>query len=474
MEYRGTLYHVPEQQVPCILPVIVNDETENNQLYITMGISSEITHFVNRKMYYYFRITEAAEIHSDQAMVFGKPIKLEHKEGNKKLILTIFIDSLNWSFFEQYPIEEVMPETWGLFEQGTICEQAYAGSEFTYPSVPSFWTGMRATHHHMLDVSSNYDIPEEFPLISEIFHDQGYMVSVLGCNDSVVPSYGYIRGVDRFVFGNSPQLYHVDGVVTETIDHLEAFGERDQFLWMNLMDLHEVAGYWKPGIAIECKCPPEVNETDNQGGSSLYQTFSPHRRTVYLETLRRVDLYLGMLYRYILKRYQKEEVIICLLSDHGNGFNVQNGEPFLSVQRENVPLMFYGAVEQAVCKEKVESIDYGQIMAKLAGFQDERLAGNDGSLPVFFGGETEKEYAYAQSLHPARFFENGIYFSDKNFYFKSREIVTNECRIRLQGGKVRICDASGNELDAESSELSEFRERCMEITREMLGDYLME
>lgn len=454
---------------PCVVPIVATENTRLNNISVENILSGDVWTFPKgyAKGWGYYRLEEPALIRAEDPMVIGKPVPLRHKEGNKRLVLNIFIDSLNYKCIREDKLREYMPYTYEFFKNGVICNEFYAGSEYTYPSTASYWTGLRPARHQMINVGIHYSIYEDIPLLSEIFRDNGYFTAKMGGNADLCPQHGYIRGIDRFLYGDTEAVFHADACVSEAIEHMEAFAETDQFLWIDFQDLHYVAGYWPVPLSVEAHLPVEVNEIDNIGGSSLYQTPSPHRRSVYEGQLRYVDRQLKVLYDYVLEHYAEDEIVVSLISDHGNGFNVDDGNYFICEQRMNVPLMLRGGgLSAAVCDERIETIDYGHIMAKLAGICDERLSGNDGQLPMFFGGNREKEYVFSQSLFPDRYYSAMILGQNYKFYIESETKVESDCRISLKGALVDLRDADGMALTDE-----EILNACMKIVEEQLGDF---
>lgn len=458
---------------PCVLPVVTDVEPQHNNLTVKTGTDhSRVFDAFDAayvKAYKHFRLDSAVQISAEHPMVVGKPIPLRHTEGNKKLILNIFIDSFNYKTVKGDRFKHLMPYTYKFFSRGVLCNSFYSGSEFTYPSVASYWTGLRPTHHHLLNSNVHYPIYENMPILSEIFHDNKYFTAKIGGNYSVCPQYGYIRGIDRTLYGYSEGVFHADAVVAEGIEHIEAFRDTDQFLWLEFQDLHYVAGYWPMPLSVETHLPFEVNEVDHTGGSSLYQTPSPHRRMVYEQQLKYIDRQLNSLYNYILENYSEDEIIVSLISDHGNGFNVDEGNYFICEQRMNVPLMLRGGgLCAGVCEEMIETIDYGHIMAHLAKIEDDRLSRNDGKLPVFFGGTKEKEYVLSQSLFPNRYYSAMILGRNYKFYIQSKNLVENDCRVSLQDADIDLRDAEDIPLEDE-----EIFNSCIDIIVEQLGDFLL-
>ncbi|MCM1295522.1 MAG: sulfatase-like hydrolase/transferase [Muribaculaceae bacterium] len=453
---------------PCILPVVTNTENKANVLsYKKSGNNTESFQADYAKAYEHYRLEKPIALHAKYPMIIGKPIPLHHKKGNKKLILNIFIDSFNYKCIKEDKLRILMPHTYNFFKNGVICTEFYAGSEFTYPSIASYWTGYRPTHHQMLNQNLHYSIPEDMPLLSEVFHDNGYFTSKIGGNDSICPQYGYIRGIDRTLYGYSEGVFHADECVNEVIEHMAAFSETDNFIWMDLQDLHYVSGYWPMPLSVQTHLPIDVNVIDNIGGSSLYQTPSPNRRIVYERQLGYLDYQLKRLYDYILDHYSEDEIIVSLISDHGNAFNVDEDNYFICEQRMNVPLMLRGGtLKPSVCNERIETIDYNHIMMHLAGIHDERMAINDGQLPKFLGGTKEKSYVFSSSLFPDRYYSAMILGKGYKFYIQSDTKVQNDCRVSLANAHLDLRDEKGTVLED-----SQLLDACMKIVEEQLGDF---
>ena len=456
---------------PCIVPVVANTDTENypNKFEIKTGTDRYSLPAYGFKKYDYYRIDEPTAFTAENITVFGKPIPLHHDPKRKKLVLSIFLDSCNWKVIKEHSLKECMPHTYDFFQGGLICDEFYAGSEFTYPSIASYWTGLRSSRHKMLNQSVKRAMPVDRKVFPEIFQEAGYFTAKIGGNDSVIPDFGYMRGIDRFLYQYWQEGFFAHEAVHQTIEHMEAFQETDQYIWLDIPDLHDVAGMWDMPLSVQTSCPIHVNEIDFTGRypGTLYHTPSPNRREVYLKEMAYIDRQLAVLYRYIQEHYKKDEVIVTLFSDHGNGFNVDAGQPFLSWQRENVPLMIYGPKFTCnVCDEPAESVDYGHILCHLAGLEDPSLAENDGNLPAFCGG-TEKEYVFAQSQHPDREYAAFVGTKKYRFYLESYKKVDKDCRIEISAGAyVKLVDMNDQEFHD-----PDILEKCKAIVMENIRDF---
>jgi hypothetical protein len=91
----------------------------------------------------------------------------------------------------------------------------------------------------------------------------------------------------------------------------------------------------------------------------------------------------------------------------------------------------------------MSSSDYLPIMCKLAGIP---LAGNpiDGQVPVWFGGEKEREYAYTESLHPKDPYYASVFTKDCVVCFQSEGTCTDNGQFLLGDYKIWLLDYNNN------------------------------
>ena len=114
-----------------------------------------------------------------------------------------------------------MPETFQYFSKGIICNNYYSGSEWTLPSIATYWTGKHSSHHMNLMEDYRFDFMKDSKVLAEYFHDAGYVTAKIGGNDAVTPWQGYIRGIDRFTYQYSSQAYRTKEVISDVIQQIE-------------------------------------------------------------------------------------------------------------------------------------------------------------------------------------------------------------------------------------------------------------
>jgi hypothetical protein len=460
---------------PVLLPVVLKpNEGDKEKNYIIDAESGEEKIYLNGASckYSYIPVTGKANFYTGKPAVFGQPIPLKMKrdKAHKRLVLNLFIDSFNERVIKEHGLENIMPNTAEFFSKGIICEQYYSCSEFTQPSIATYWTGKYPTNHMSLDERFRcWFMDDEKKNFAEYFKDAGYVTAKIGGNWSITPAQGYIRGMDRYVYQYASEGLSVKDVISDAIEHIDTFKEDNQFLWLDFLDLHEVAGGFMRSISVQSKVSFQARVTDNEMRSTVQQSHSNNKKQIYLQELSKMDLYLGMLYAYIEKNYSDNEIVVSLFSDHGTAFMVEDDQPFLSYQRTNVPLMIRtDKVPRIVCNEIIQTTDYAGILCKLAGV-DYNYSGTDANLPIVFGGRTEREFALAQSVFVGDPYQAGIHGKNFHCYVRSEKPVKNGFRIDMNGFRIWAVDDENRDI-TEVTDISKYKDIVMNQITHLLTD----
>lgn len=431
-----------------LVPVCVNyrlDDQERNSLW-EKGKQEQTLYQENaRGKYSYIPLDRDTTLLSDKEMLFAKPIPLEQKKDkkHKRLVLGIFIDSINNCIFRKYPLQEIMPETYRFFSKGLICQEFYSGSEWTLPSMASYWTGKISSHHMNLDENFRFDFMKQGKVLPEYFEENGYVTAHIGGNDAATLTQGYNRGIIRTIYQND---YRTKNMVADALQHLETFRETNQFLLLSMEDLHDVAGGFMRSLKVQSETPLQDRKIDNRIETTVKQSYSRNREKIYIRDLKEMDFWLGQLYHYIEENYEDDEIIITLFSDHGTAFNVANEKAFLSEDRVNVPFFIRGGnVPVGTTDEIMQNVDFGAIMCKLAGIEY-RYEKSDANLPVVFGGNNQREYAFSQTIFPRDLYLAALHGSDFHYYFETRKPVSPEYQIDIEGAQGVLFSKEGERI----------------------------
>lgn len=451
-----------------LLPIasVENDNTHTFQ-------SPEEVHKVGQlysQHFNYYRVKNGIQVESMKQAYYGYPIPLEHKQGRRKLVLSFFADGLAQEVINGDDFEKLMPNTYKFFSKGTICTQAHSCSEWTYPSLATCVSGLDTLHHMMFHDKLDGELPKNSPTLIEYFKGKGYYTSKMDGEWRSIPSYGYARGLDQYVYQHQSMGARAEQEIMDVIEHLETFKETDQYLWMAVGDLHDVADGLDLSDAVQKTLTLEERELDELGVTSVKQNYSAKKTAMYKKTIQYFDMLFGFLYTYIENNYTDDEILISLFADHGQGYLIPTGKPFLSKERTKVAFMFRGAnVKQQVTDEIISTADYLPIMCRLADIQYD-AASIDGKLPKAFGGLEEREYTITESLHPKDVYRAVANARDYEIHFENSEKTDEEGRFLLGDYKV-----FGFYKDAENTPITdaELLKRYENIFLERIAEHII-
>lgn len=411
---------------------------EDNQEY-TIPIN-------NPNHFSHYRVKPNTKISAENPVRVGKPIPIMYDPSKKKLVLSLFVDGLSQVVLEEEGVEKIMPNTYRFFSKGAICKNTYSTSEWTYPSLATYMTGLDTTHHMMMHNTLNISLPDDVTLLTEYFSQAGYQTAKIDGDWRTTPNYGYSRGVDRVIFQHQWTGMRTQEVVNDAIEHMELMKDTNHYLWVGLGDLHDIAD----GIDLQASVESQLHVKERvveQGVSSAKQPYSKNKRIAYIHQAKMIDRNLGIMYDYIEQNYKDEEIVVSLFADHGQGYLIEPGKFFLSPERTRVAFMFRGGeIKPTVSEELISTADYSTIMCKLCNIvmRNEMI---DGKLPQQFGGEIEREYVIAESIHPKDCYCISVYWKNYVCNFKSADLVGEDGRFHLQKGySIQMLDYNNHDI----------------------------
>lgn len=429
-----------------ILPICMNyrmSAERGNVIFDAENPEETIYCDSSKGKYIYLPVKGRHTYHLEKEAIFAKPIPLVQKKDDKhkRLVMGIFIDSVNELVFKCHGLEKVMPNTAKFFSKGVVCTEFYSGSEWTLTSIGSYWMGVYPSSHMNLDEDFRFDFMKNHKVLAEYFQEQGYVTAMIGGNDAVTMIQGYNRGIDRTLYKND---YRTKYVVEDVLQHLETFSKTNQFVMVNIEDLHDVAGGFMRSLKVQSQTPLQDRKIDNQIKTTVKQTHSKNREKIYVRELREIDFWLGQLYDYIESNYSDEEITISLFSDHGTAFMVSDDKAFISEERVKVPFMVRdGNLPAIECSEIMQNVDYGAILCKLAGIEYQ-YENTDANLPIVFGGDKERNFAFSQTIFSGDPYQGALHGKKFHYYFETLEPVSKEYQIDISKVKSYILDDNGN------------------------------
>ena len=416
----------------------INDNKYSIELHVN-GREHKLHNMAqNRYHYLPLRKGDSVQIKSDYDLLIGKPLQLSQTiKTERKLVLLLFIDNFAAKILEKTPLQELMPNTHKFFSKGHIFNNNYINGHWTLDSAPAFFTGKYPANHGVFHPRWSQDVNKKNNLISGYFQENGYMTFHIGNNQRTAPNYGYANGFDRTVYGRHQPC---EEVVTETLEQIRAFPERSQFGLLTFMDMHELINHI-PSISSQAQNSLPIHDYLQSSGKGVDIQRNQNYEGRYVSQAKRLDFYLKILFDYIEDNYSNDDILICIVSDHGY---LSSGESHkLSQARTSVPFMIRGGgVKQGESDELTENID---IFPTLLHFSKIRYSSKiDGTLPLALGGDVYKKFTYTEGIFPNQPYRAAIRDYDYEFYFESENRVDNQGKVLLDKFKVALLDKETN------------------------------
>ncbi len=401
----------------------------------------------------------------EMQIVVGRPMPLTPKPSLKKLILTIFVDGLSQTLLEEKGFAGSMPKTQRFFADGIHCTNFYTTAEWTYPSMAAYFSGQYSVDHKMFYPEIDHRLPEDVEVLGECLKRAGYITTKIDGDWRTNPDYGCIRGFDRELSGVYGEVMDIKQVISGAIDQIEAMKETNQYIYINIGELHDITDNYKLPFDVQARLNlSELQDERATGSTSVKQQFNANKKKRYEEQMRYVDRYLGFLYDYLTDSFAPEDILVTLFSDHGQGFLVENGGFFLADERTKVPLLIKGSgLQPGICSEYISSVDYLPILGKLAGFSVD-LTGRRSVLPVFFGGSEKRKLTVSESIYPGDTYKIALRNEQMVFFLETKEAVQKDARVSLAEYTWSLRTPAGEEIKDE-----DLKRECLDYVREHLG-----
>jgi arylsulfatase A-like enzyme len=423
----------------------------------------------NRFYYYPANKDSTIAVNCEDEFILGDLIQLDYDKTKPRLILSIFIDGLSQKFIEENNLKELMPNIYKFFKKGTICNNCYVTGEWTYVSLASFFTGLYTTEHMSFNPDYDTDSICNKELFHQILHNDGYFTAKIDGDWRSTPSSGYVKGFDRYLYQPSIRGMHCDDIIMETIEHLEAFKEKNNFVWICIPDLHDVADEFETKLSTQVNnnIPSRVfNKTLQTSVRKEYDTKKIHR---YQSQLKRIDTYLGLLLNYINENYTDDEIVVNLISDHGQGYLVKSDD-FLDEERMKVPMMFRGRnIPQGTCSELIQGLDLFPIILNSANITD--FDKKQGNIPTYFGGTKKREYTYSESIFPKSPYRAVLNDLTHKFFFTTKENCGIDGRFKAVEYEYRLINKQNSQ--DETAIYKETVEKYLDIVFEHIKHHVI-
>ena len=405
------------------------------------------------KHFNYYKLKGNIRVQSNKDLVVAKPIKLGHSNNRKKLVLSLFVDGLAQQVIDEVGLENLMPYTYKFFSKGMRFSNTFASSDWTYPSLASFLTGLEVPDHMMVKPDLTVGIPDSAKTIFEYMKEAGYYTAMISGDWRSCITDGYAKGLDRYVVQHQNTGMRTEDAVQNAITHMEAFSDTDQYIWLATGDLHDIADGYDMPLSIQTHMSLDERVLEEKGETSVKQEYSINKRSKYIRYAAQIDLYLRELYDYIEAHYSDDEFVVSLFADHGQKYLTKPEEHHLSRSHSNVAFMTRGGGYTGVSDEFISIVDYNAIMCKLAGAS--RNEGTDaGILPKTFGGDRSHDFVVTETIHQGDPYMAAIRNDKYTFYFTSENNFDVYGRIEWGGYTTSLETSDG--MPVEDDNLTEY------------------
>ena len=367
----------------------------------------------------------------------------QESAANHRPVILISIDSLRADHCTPYGYQGELsgaattPWMQSLAESGATFEQCSAAAPWTLPSHISMLTGMHPMEHGVR--ARRFRLPANTENIAGKFKNAGYKTAAFYSAPFLHPSWGYYPGFDTYV-GAAPYLnteeatdammntaapgirkFHdaadtdkenAPHVVDKALAWLEKDNRKNQpfFLFLHFWDPHY--NYQAPDDYNRMFLP-DFTEADRKLGKEftprLPQEYSAHDigriKAMYDAEIRYTDDQLARLFVKLHEWGLENEVIVAVVSDHGDHFG-EHGQYFhhrtLYQEVIHVPMVVRasGLIEPSTRSSASVSIyDIGPTLLDLAGLSAWPERSGRSALPLLKEGNHE---VMMDLLHPGQ------------------------------------------------------------------------
>jgi arylsulfatase A-like enzyme len=154
-------------------------------------------------------------------------------------IILIVVDTLRADRTSAYGYARpTTPALERLASRGILYESAYSTSSWTWPSTASILTGLEPAEHGVVSDLTCY-LSEELTTLAEALQEQGWTTAAFSGNPLVAPNKNFGQGFETFDV--APSTFSTsDRIVPDALKWLEAHAAVRFFLYLHLVDPHEI------------------------------------------------------------------------------------------------------------------------------------------------------------------------------------------------------------------------------------------
>jgi hypothetical protein len=378
------------------------------------------------------------KIDASEGLIVSPPIPTkQHIKQKRRLVLFMFVDGLvDRSILGYKNLNSIMPNTADFFNDAFDFRNHYVNSEWTLPSMASIFSGKYTHNHGLFDPKKIVDIGGSYQILSQYFKDNNYTTFNVGGIGRISPVLGYVKGFDRTIYQNSMPVHEV---ISNFMEHDRIFNKRDKFVFLQFSDLHHNLSV-VPDSSVMSNLSPNtlasMLDPFIQHKKSVYNAKNDDKRRIFIERIKRLDFYLKTIYQYVENTYDRNEVSVCLFSDHGQAYLTDDSHPLSDARTKGTWLFKSGDKSGGKVDEYTEAVDiFNTILSDAGIIFDTKI---DGQLPMALGGLTERSCTFSQSIYPGQTYKAVINSVDAKYIYSTEMPVDNDGKINHKNATVKI------------------------------------
>lgn len=293
------------------------------------------------------------------------------------------LDTLRADHMSGYGYERPTTPVLDAFAKGNLkAAFALTAAPWTPASVASMFTGLYPTSHGMMPPNDRVlakqgmvRLSDNLQTLPEVLKEAGYATAGVSPNPWITKQFGYTQGFDQFYFHERAPANKIVEAGRQVLQKWESSSEKSPFfLYLHFLDPHDPY------------TPPPGYDTKFTGNLQKSPfTYSPEMQekiNLYDGEIHFLDTQLGILFSYLKEKKLYDDLLIVIVSDHGEQFMEHGNERHgykLYNEEVHIPLFFKTGRAQdkgRVINETVSTVDiYPTILERLGMVAPSNLPG---------------------------------------------------------------------------------------------------
>ena len=249
---------------------------------------------------------------------------------NPRIFLCIVLDTLRCDHTSLYGYHrKTTPVIDKLASDSRVFRRAYSSTSWTLPAHVSLFSGKNLVEHRVTTPENH--IPEDFPLVAEVFQKHGFVTAAFTGGGFVDSLYGFHRGFQ--VYSVLPgRVFHLNSaemVLNHFKNYIETYWGDDLFVFLHTYQVHapykfppKYVRHFNKDLKVNLKGPGNFIRDKRTG---YYSPIDEKNRQVLLDLYDTAIYYadealVGGVIGYLKKKGVYDQSMILVMSDHGEEF----------------------------------------------------------------------------------------------------------------------------------------------------------